>query len=34
MREPDGLLLLVPAYWSEHVRTRAIEDAGAKARRP
>jgi len=34
MREPDGLLLLVPAYWSEHVRARAIEDAGAKARRP
>jgi acetylglutamate kinase len=29
LREPDGLLLLVPAYWREHVRTRAIEDAGA-----
>ena len=27
--EPDGLLLLVPAYWREHVRTRAIEDARA-----
>jgi acetylglutamate kinase len=29
LREPDGLLLLVPAYWREHIRTRAIEDAGA-----
>jgi sarcosine oxidase gamma subunit len=29
LREPDGLLLLVPAYWREHVRARAIEDAGA-----
>ena len=29
VREPDGLLLLVPAYWGEHLRTRAIEDAGA-----
>ena len=29
LREPDGLLLLVPAYWREHVRTRAIEDARA-----
>ena len=29
LREPDGLLLLVPAYWREHVRVRAIEDAGA-----
>jgi hypothetical protein len=29
LREPDGLLLLVPAYWRKHVRTRAIEDAGA-----
>jgi sarcosine oxidase gamma subunit len=29
LREPDGLLLLVPAYWRDHVRTRAIEDAGA-----
>lgn len=31
VREPDGLLLLVPAYWGEHVRTRAVEDAGAQA---
>jgi hypothetical protein len=31
LREPDGLLLLVPAYWAEHVRTRAVEDAGAQA---
>jgi hypothetical protein len=29
LREPDGLLLLVPAYWREHVRTRTVEDAGA-----
>ncbi len=29
LREPDGLLLLVPAYWREHVRTHAIQDAGA-----
>jgi hypothetical protein len=29
LREPDGLLLLVPAYWREHVRARAVEDAGA-----
>ena len=29
LREPDGLLLLVPAYWREHVRMRAIEDGGA-----
>jgi hypothetical protein len=29
LREPDGLVLLVPAYWRDHVRTRAIEDAGA-----
>ncbi len=34
LREPDGLLLLVPAYWGEHVRTRAIENAGAQAVRP
>ena len=32
VREPDGLLVLVPAYWGEHLRTRAIEDAGAVAR--
>jgi hypothetical protein len=31
VRERDGLLLLVPAYWGDHVRTRAIEDAGATA---
>jgi hypothetical protein len=31
VREPDGLLVLVPAYWAEHMRTRAIEDAGAQA---
>jgi len=31
LRELDGLLLLVPAYWGEHVRARAIEDAGAVA---
>ena len=29
LREPDGFLLLVPAYWAAHVRTRAIEDGGA-----
>jgi hypothetical protein len=22
-------VLIVPAYWRDHVRTRAIEDAGA-----
>ena len=32
LREPDGLLILVPAYWGVHLRTRAIEDAGAVAR--
>lgn len=32
VREPDGLLVLVPAYWGEHLRTRAIEDAGGMAR--
>jgi hypothetical protein len=31
VREPDGLLVLVPAYWAEHVRMRAVEDAGVKA---
>ena len=25
--EPDGLTILVPAYWREHVRERAIVDA-------
>jgi hypothetical protein len=30
VREPDGLLLLVPAYWREHLRARAVEDAGAR----
>ena len=34
LREPDGLLLLVPAYWREHLRTRAIEDAGATEASP
>ena len=34
LREPDGVVVLVPAYWAEHVRTRAIEDAGAQAVRP
>lgn len=29
LREPDGLLVLVPAYWGEYMRERAIEDAGA-----
>jgi hypothetical protein len=32
VREPDGLLVLVPAYWGEHLRTRAIEDAGGVAK--
>ena len=26
--EPDGLTILVPAYWRDHVRERAIQDAG------
>jgi hypothetical protein len=26
--EPDGLTILVPAYWRDHVRERAIHDAG------
>ena len=25
--EPDGLTILVPAYWRDHVRERAIQDA-------
>ena len=25
--EPNGLTILVPAYWREHVRERAIMDA-------
>ena len=25
--EPNGLTILVPAYWREHVRARAIADA-------
>jgi hypothetical protein len=25
--EPDGLTILVPAYWREHLRERAIADA-------
>jgi hypothetical protein len=32
VREPDGLLVLVPAYWGEYLRTRAIENAGGVAR--
>jgi hypothetical protein len=28
--EDDGLTMLVPAYWSEHVRERAIHDARAR----
>jgi len=31
VREPDGLLLFVPSYWGEHLRRRAVEDAGAEA---
>jgi acetylglutamate kinase len=31
LREPDGLLLLVPAYWGEYVRARAHENADARA---
>jgi hypothetical protein len=27
--EEDGLTILVPAYWSEHIRERAIRDARA-----
>lgn len=27
--EPDGLTILVPAYWCDHVRERAVQDAGA-----
>jgi len=28
-REPDGLVILVPAYWGGYVRARAVEDARA-----
>jgi hypothetical protein len=29
--EPDGALtMLVPAYWGEHLRERAVADAGAR----
>jgi hypothetical protein len=31
VREQDGLLLLVAAYWREHLVARLVEDAGAKA---
>jgi hypothetical protein len=27
LNEPDGMTILVPAYWREHVRARAIADA-------
>ncbi|HYJ61279.1 MAG TPA: hypothetical protein VE032_07445 [Actinomycetota bacterium] len=27
--EDDGLTILVPAYWDDHLRTRLIADAGA-----
>jgi hypothetical protein len=29
--EPDGLTILVPAYWREHVRKRTIVDARVTA---
>jgi len=29
--EPDGLTILVPAYWRDHVRERAIHDARVRA---
>jgi hypothetical protein len=29
LREPDGLLILVPAYWHEYIRARAAEDVPA-----
>ena len=29
--EPDGLTILVPAYWREHLRERAIVDARVTA---
>lgn len=29
LREPEGLLVLVPAYWHEHLRSRATEAARA-----
>jgi len=28
LRVPGGLAILVPAYWREHVRARAVDDAG------
>jgi sarcosine oxidase gamma subunit len=34
LREADGLVILVPAYWRAYVRARAVEDARAtEARR-
>ena len=27
--DDDGMTILVPAYWDDHVRTRLVEDAGA-----
>lgn len=29
--DPDGLTILVPAYWRDHVRERAIHDARVTA---
>jgi len=29
--EPDGLTILVPAYWRDHMRERAIRDARVTA---
>ena len=28
--EPDGVTILVPAYWREHLRVRAVHDARAR----
>lgn len=32
--EDDGLTILVPAYWDDHLRTRLVEDAGAREGAP
>jgi hypothetical protein len=29
LREPNGLVIFVPAYWGEHIRARAVADARA-----
>ena len=29
LREPGSIVILVPAYWQEHVRARAVEGARA-----